>query len=109
VVLRRDLELAVKRALGRSRALVLTGPRQSGKTTLALEQVLRLAKPDEAYFRATHQGAQRDLLMLKDSRRVGPIREYRAPGAAQVEAARPGSAYRGSARSARETARADGA
>lgn len=37
----------------------------------ALEQVLRIAKPDEAFFWATHQGAELDLLMLKDSRRVG--------------------------------------
>jgi predicted AAA+ superfamily ATPase len=37
----------------------------------ALEQVLRLAQPDEAYFWATHQGAELDLLMLKGGRRVG--------------------------------------
>ncbi len=37
----------------------------------ALEQVLRLAKPDEAYFWATHQGAQLDLLMLKGTQRIG--------------------------------------
>ena len=37
----------------------------------ALEQVQRLAKPDEAYFRATHQGAESDLLLLKGARRVG--------------------------------------
>jgi len=37
----------------------------------ALEQVLRLAKPDEAYFWATHQGAELDLLMLKGRERVG--------------------------------------
>jgi uncharacterized protein len=37
----------------------------------AMEQVLRLAKPDEAYFWATHQGAELDLLMLKGSQRIG--------------------------------------
>ena len=37
----------------------------------ALEQVLRIAQPDEAYFWATHQGAELDLLMFKDQRRVG--------------------------------------
>ena len=37
----------------------------------ALEQVLRLATPDEAYFWATHQGAELDLLMLKGRQRVG--------------------------------------
>ncbi len=37
----------------------------------ALEQVLRLAKPDEAYFWATHQGAELDLLMMQGGRRTG--------------------------------------
>lgn len=37
----------------------------------ALEQVLRLARPDEAYFWATHQGAELDLLMLRGSQRIG--------------------------------------
>ena len=37
----------------------------------ALEQVLRLAKPEEAYFWATHQGAELDLLLLRGTRRVG--------------------------------------
>ncbi len=37
----------------------------------ALEQVLRLKRPDEAHFWATHAGAELDLLMTKDGRRVG--------------------------------------
>ncbi|WP_395701388.1 ATP-binding protein [Aquabacterium sp.] len=37
----------------------------------ALEQVLRLAEPDEAYFWATHAGAELDLLLLRGGRRVG--------------------------------------
>ncbi len=37
----------------------------------ALEQALRLARPDEAYFWATHQGAELDLLLLKGQQRVG--------------------------------------
>jgi len=37
----------------------------------ALEQVLRLARPDAAYFWATHTGAELDLLMLKHGKRVG--------------------------------------
>ena len=37
----------------------------------ALEQVLRVAKPDEAYFWAMHQGADLDLLLLHGGRRVG--------------------------------------
>lgn len=37
----------------------------------ALEQVLRLAQPNEAYFWATHGGAELDLLMFKHGRRIG--------------------------------------
>ena len=37
----------------------------------ALDQVLRIAQPDEAYFWATHAGAELDLLMFKGGRRVG--------------------------------------
>lgn len=37
----------------------------------ALEQVLRLSEPDEAYFWATHQGAELDLLLIRGTRRVG--------------------------------------
>ena len=33
--------------------------------------MLRLARPDEAYFWATHQGAELDLLLLKGSQRIG--------------------------------------
>jgi uncharacterized protein len=37
----------------------------------ALDQVLRVARPDEAYFWATHAGAELDLLMFKNGRPVG--------------------------------------
>lgn len=37
----------------------------------ALEQVLRIAQPDQAYFWATHQGAELDLLMFRGQQRVG--------------------------------------
>lgn len=37
----------------------------------ALEQVLRIAQPDEAFFWATHQGAELDLLLFKEGRRIG--------------------------------------
>ena len=37
----------------------------------ALEQLLRLVEPDEAYFRATHAGAELDLLMIRSGQRVG--------------------------------------
>jgi uncharacterized protein len=48
----------------------------------ALEQVLRLARPDEAFFWATHQGAELDLLMLRGERRVGV--EFKHVDAPQV-------------------------
>lgn len=37
----------------------------------AIEEVLKVVQPDDAYFWATHQGAELDLLLLKDGRRVG--------------------------------------
>lgn len=37
----------------------------------ALEQVLAFAKPREAYFWATHNGAELDLLMLRGTQKVG--------------------------------------
>ena len=47
----------------------------------ALEQVLRLAQPDAAYFWATHNGAELDLLLLKDGQRVGvEFKRADAPG-----------------------------
>jgi uncharacterized protein len=47
----------------------------------ALEQVLRVARPDEAFFWATHSGAELDLLLLKDGQRVGvEFKRADAPG-----------------------------
>jgi hypothetical protein len=37
----------------------------------AIEQALHVLKPDEAYFWATHQGAELDLLAFKDGKRIG--------------------------------------
>ena len=37
----------------------------------ALENMLRIYGPDEAYFWATHGGAELDLLMIKDGKRIG--------------------------------------
>jgi predicted AAA+ superfamily ATPase len=37
----------------------------------SIEQLLHAFEPDQAYFWATHQGAELDLLMLRGSRRVG--------------------------------------
>jgi len=33
--------------------------------------VLRIARPGQAYFWATHQGAELDLLMIKNGQRIG--------------------------------------
>ncbi|MFO1295555.1 MAG: ATP-binding protein [Rubrivivax sp.] len=48
----------------------------------ALEQLLRIARPDEAYFWATHQGAELDLLLLQGARRIGV--EFKRADAPQV-------------------------
>ncbi len=37
----------------------------------AIEETIRAAQPDEVYFWATHQGAELDLLLLKDGKRFG--------------------------------------
>jgi uncharacterized protein len=50
----------------------------------ALEQVLRITKPEQAYFWATHQGAELDLLMFKNGRRIGV--EFKRADAPRVTA-----------------------
>ncbi len=42
----------------------------------ALEEVLRTAKPDEAFFWAAHSGAELDLLMFRRGRRFGVEFKY---------------------------------
>lgn len=37
----------------------------------AVEEVLKAMQPDEAYFWATHQGAELDLLLFKSGKRIG--------------------------------------
>jgi predicted AAA+ superfamily ATPase len=37
----------------------------------AVEEVLKSFRPDEAYYWATHNGAELDLLLFKDGRRIG--------------------------------------
>ena len=55
-----------------SPAELLTHPRSGASWEgFALEQVLRVAQPDEAYFWATHTGAELDLLLFKDGKRIG--------------------------------------
>jgi hypothetical protein len=47
---------------------------------LVVEQVLRIAQPDDACFWATHAGAKLDLLLFKGGRRVGvEIKRMDAP------------------------------
>jgi len=36
-----------------------------------IEEVLKVVQPEEAYYWATHNGAELDLLLLKDGRRIG--------------------------------------
>jgi predicted AAA+ superfamily ATPase len=66
----------------RSEANLLRHPRLGASWEgFALEQVLRLARPDDAYFWATHTGAELDLLMFKYGRRVGvEFKRADAPG-----------------------------
>ena len=37
----------------------------------AVEEILKALRPDDAYFWATHQGAELDLLLFKNGRRIG--------------------------------------
>ncbi len=47
----------------------------------AIEEVLKALRPDEAYFWGTHQGAELDLLLFKDGRRIGvECKRMDAPG-----------------------------
>ncbi len=64
---------------------LLTRP-QSGASWegFALEQMLRIAKPDQAYYWATHQGAELDLLMFKGTQRIGV--EFKRADAPRVTA-----------------------
>lgn len=56
----------------RDEAGLLTHPKSGTSWEgFVLEQVLRSARPDEAYFWGTHAGAELDLLMFKHGRRVG--------------------------------------
>ncbi|MFN8495485.1 MAG: ATP-binding protein [Caldilineaceae bacterium] len=50
----------------------------------ALEETLRVAQPDAAYFWATHGGAELDLFMLKDGRKIGV--EFKRADAPQLTA-----------------------
>lgn len=54
------------------RAALLTHPRLGASWEgFALEQVIRVAQPEQIYFWATHAGAELDLLMFRYGKRVG--------------------------------------
>lgn len=56
----------------RTRRDLLTHPKLGASWEgFAIEQLLHAMEPDQAYFWATHQGAELDLLLLRGSRRVG--------------------------------------
>ncbi len=56
----------------RSEAELLSHPKCGASWEgYAVEEVLKATEPDEAYFWATHQGAELDLLLIKDGRRFG--------------------------------------
>lgn len=56
----------------RTEADLLRHPRSGASWEgFALEQVLRITQPDDAYFWATHTGAELDLLMMKYGKRIG--------------------------------------
>lgn len=56
----------------RSEGDLMTHPKSGASWEgFVLEQVLRIAQPDEAYFWATHAGAELDLLMIKHGHRIG--------------------------------------
>lgn len=51
---------------------LMTHPRSGASWEgMVVEQILRVAQPDEAYFWATHNGAELDLLLFKGGRRIG--------------------------------------
>jgi predicted AAA+ superfamily ATPase len=56
----------------RSHAALLAHPKCGASWEgFVVEEVLRVVQPDEHYFWATHQGAELDLFMIKDGRRLG--------------------------------------
>lgn len=62
-------------------AALLTHPKCGASWEgFVLEEMLRRTDPDEAFFWATHQGAELDLLLFKDGRRIGvEIKRMDAP------------------------------
>lgn len=68
--------------LGLQTAAQLLGHPKAGASWegFVLEEVLRVAQPEQAYFWATHQGAELDLLLIKGGRKFGvEIKRQDAP------------------------------
>ena len=68
--------------LGLQTAAQLAGHPKAGASWegLVVEEVLRVARPDRAYFWATHQGAELDLLLIRGGRKFGvEIKRQDAP------------------------------
>lgn len=57
--------------IGRQRDLELHPKIGASWEGYAIEEVLKALAPDEAYFWATHSGAELDLLLFKRGRRIG--------------------------------------
>lgn len=56
----------------RTHAALLSHPKCGASWEgFVIEETLRAVQPDEHYFWATHQGAELDLLLIKDGRRLG--------------------------------------
>ncbi len=56
----------------RSEPELLTHPKSGASWAgYVVEEALKAAEPDEAYFWATHAGAELDLLLFKEGRRLG--------------------------------------
>ncbi len=61
---------------GGGEASLLTHPKIGASWEgYAIEEAIRRLEPDQAYFWATHNGAELDLLLFKEGRRVGKERD----------------------------------
>ena len=55
----------------------------------AVEEVLKALQPDEAYYWATHQGAEIDLVLFKHGRRIGVDANARMRRYSRIRCASP--------------------
>ncbi len=66
----------------RTRSDLLSHPKLGASwESFVIDELLRSFEPDHAYFWATHQGAELDLMLMRGSRRIGiEIKRSDAPG-----------------------------